>query len=86
MKGFDVWKLLGGRAPRGYKRGVLNAKEGLGRVRDGARADTPGASMQNSMSPADIATLLTVVGVPLGTFGLARKWTNEKRERDGGGG
>ena len=80
MKGFDVWKLLGGRAPRGYKRGVLSGKAGLDAVKAGGKTKGTADSLGSSLSSSDLATLLAVAGVPLGTYGLAHHWTQKKRK------
>jgi hypothetical protein len=81
VKGFDVWKLLGGKAPRGYKRGVLGGKAGLKAVKEGGKAKAP-QSMSDSVSPQDLLTLLGVAGTPLATYGIGRHLTKKKREEE----
>jgi hypothetical protein len=93
MKGFDVWKLLGGRAPRGYRgagkfeKAAKEAMDELGKkdVRTASLGDLKYGS--SSKAPpkgnvgGDLATLAFTAGIPLATLYAAYKGT--KREREG---
>jgi hypothetical protein len=79
MKGFDVWKLLGGRAPRGYRgagkfeKAAKEAMDELGKK--DVRTASLGDLKYGSSSKAPPA------GIPLATLYAAYKGT--KREREG---
>jgi hypothetical protein len=82
VKGFDVWKLLGGKGPRGYKPSFDSLARDATKAAGATRVNPANAkkSMGSSLDSTDMAALLIAAGIPLGTFMIAKKATDKRRE------
>lgn len=78
MRGFDVWKILGGKSPRGFKTDV--AKEAARKILEAEGLKKAAQKPNMSTGGSELMALAASIGIPSATLYAAYKGTRDKRE------